>query len=105
MEFEHFSHGHGRILNILLFLQGDSLDIQNLVVYILTAFMDVVVFFAGMWSTHALMANRKEQELFRINEELDSLHNEILAKIKSRELESAQVVTWAGLRFPPFCHM
>ncbi len=76
----------------LMFLGGDFMDVQNLVVYILTSLMGAVVFFAGMWSTHALMANRKEQELRRINEELDSLHNEILANVKNRELESAQAL-------------
>ena len=80
----------------LLFLRGDFLDIQNLVVYILTSIMGVVVFFAGMWSTHALMAYRKEQELARINAELDSLHNETLEKIKNRELESSQALLQTG---------
>ncbi len=80
----------------LLFLRGDFLDVQNLVVYILTSIMGVVVFFAGMWSTHALMAYRKEQELARINAELDSLHHETLEKIKNRELESSQALLQTG---------
>lgn len=80
----------------VLMLGGDFLEIQNLVVYILTAIMGVVVFFAGMWSTHALMAKQKEQELLRVNDELQALHEEVLGKMKNRELEGAQSLLQAS---------
>lgn len=80
----------------VLMLGGDFLILQNLLVYILAAVMGVVVFFAGMWSTHALMASQKEQELLRVNDELQSLHEEVLAKMKNRELESAQSLLQAS---------
>lgn len=74
----------------VLFLGGDFLIAQNLIVYILASVLGVVVFFAGMWSTHALMAGQKDHELRRVNAELQALHHELLGRVRERDLEAAR---------------
>jgi hypothetical protein len=86
----------GAITIASLFLGGNILETVNLITYGLAGLLGIFVFFAGMWSTHQHMLNNKEREINHINEELHSLHAEILSGLKDRDLEKSRALMEAS---------